>query len=128
MAMPEPDGWRSIASGQERLDRGVRAMIAWHHANAAALARLLFDVDPDAPPASTPDPFEVRMHDLRTALVEGLPVDETRRGLLDAIVGHAIDFTTWRSLAAGGLDDDAIARILVGLVEGVAVGSIAPDA
>jgi hypothetical protein len=54
-------------------------MIAWHHGNGEALARLLFDVDPGAPPASTPDPFEVRMRDLKAALIEGLPVDEARR-------------------------------------------------
>ncbi len=128
MGMPDPEDWRAIASARDRLNHGVRAMVAWHRANGAALERLLFDVSQDTPPPSTPDPFEVRMRDLRAALTDGWPVDEARRPLLDAVVGHAIHFTTWRSLAIGGLDDERISVLLVGLVKGIAAGSIAPDA
>jgi hypothetical protein len=58
------------------------------------------------------------------ALVEPWDVRPRRRPMLRAVVRHAIDFTTWRSLAAGGLTDLRIAAILGGLVRGVAEGSI----
>ncbi len=99
-------------------------MIAWYRANEQMLGNVLFDVDPEAPPPTTPDPFEVRMVALVDTLLTGWQIEPDRRSTLEAVVGHALAFTTWRSLAGGGLTDVQVVAVLVGLVEGVASGSI----
>jgi AcrR family transcriptional regulator len=125
--MPEPEAWQTIAGPLDRLRHGLTEMIAWYRANEQMLGNVLFDVDPSAPPPTAPDPFELRMIALLDTLMDGWDVEPDRRPLLEAVVGHALAFTTWRSLAAGGLTDDQVVAVLVGLVEGVAKGSIPAD-
>lgn len=125
--MPEPDGWQAIESPSDRLRHGLTEMIPWYRANEQMLGNVLFDIDPSVPPPTTRDPWEVRMVALSEALMEGWPIEPDHRPTLEAVVGHALAFTTWRSLAAGGLSDDQIVTVLVGLVERVANGSIRAD-
>ena len=125
--MPEPDGWRTIAGPLDRLRLGLTEMVAWYRANEHMLGNVLFGVDPEVPPPTAPDPFEVRMAALVDTLMDGWQIEPDRRLALEAVVGHAVAFTTWRSLAVGGLSDDQVVTVLVGLVEGVATGSIRAD-
>lgn len=125
--MPEPAGWRTVALPPDRLRHGLTEMVAWYRANAQMLGNVLFDVDPEAPPPTAPDPFEVRMIALVDTLADGWQIESDSRLTLEAVVGHALAFTTWRSLADGGLSDDQVVSVLVGLVEGVAAGSIRAD-
>ncbi len=122
--MPEPVGWQTISGPLDRLRHGLTEMVAWYRANEQMLGNVLFDVDPEAPPPTAPDPFEVRMVALLDALMDGWQIEPDRRSTLEAVVGHALAFTTWRSLAGGGLTDVQVVAVLVGLVEGVASGSI----
>ena len=122
--MPHPDEWRAIEAPVDRLRHGVTEMVAWYRANEQMLGNVLFDVDPDAPPPTTPDPFERRMGAMLDTLMEGWQVGPHRRAPLRAVVDHALAFTTWRSLNRGGLPDDQVVGILVGLVTSVAEGSI----
>ena len=122
--MPGPDGWRTIDRPLERLRHALTEMVAWYGTNEQMLGNVLFDVDPSAPPPTAPDPFEVRMVELSGALMEGWVVKPDRRLVVEAVVGHALAFTTWRSLSGGGLNDDQVVAILVALVEGVVAGSI----
>ncbi len=79
--MPVPDEWRAIEAPVDRLRHGLTEMVAWYRANEQMLGNVLFDVDPDAPPPSTPDPFEVRMGAMLDALMEGWQVVPYRRAL-----------------------------------------------
>lgn len=125
--MPEPDGWRAIDRPIDRFRHGLTEMVAWYRANEQMLGNILFDVDPSAPPPTAPDPFEVRMRLLLDVLVEGWQLEPDRRRTLEAVAGHALAFTTWRSLAAGGLGDEQVVTVLVGFIESVAGGSIRAD-
>lgn len=122
--MPEPDGWRTIEGPTDRLRHGLTEMVDWYRANDRMLANVLFDIDPSAPPPTTPDAFGLRMAALQAALLDGWVGVERplpgRSARLDAVVGHALAFTTWRTLAGGGLRDDEIVELLVGFVTAVA--------
>lgn len=122
--MPHPDDWTGIHDPAARLHHGLAVMIAWYHANTVMLDNVLFDVDPAAPPPTAPDPFEIRFEGLVGALLDGRRVPARRRITFEAVLGHALAYTTWRSLSDGGLGDDAIVELLIGFVEGVANGSI----
>lgn len=128
--MPEPDGWRAIEAPVDRLRHGLTQMADWYRANERMLANVLFDIDPSAPAPATPDAFEVRMATLQAALLDGWADVETpeRAPTMGAVVGHALAFTTWRSLARAGLRDEEVVALLVGLVAAVADGSIAVHA
>ena len=129
-AMPEPGGWRSIDDPNHRLRHGLAEMFAWYRANERMLGNVLFDVDPNAPAPTSPDAFDLRMGALLDALLDGLtiepdgsptepdgsPTEPDRPPILEAVVAHALDFTTWRSLVRGGLTDDQVVTVLMGLV------------
>ncbi len=126
-AMPEPDAWRTIAEPADRLRHGLAEMVAWYRTNEQMLSNVLFDIDPTAPPPTTPDQFEVRMGDLLSTLVEPWSVATERGPAFKAVMAHALAFTTWRSLSGGGLTDGQVVAVMVGLVEAVATSSIAAD-
>jgi len=127
-AMPHPDDWAAIGDPAQRLRHGLAAMITWYRANTTMLGNVLFDVDPAASALTTPDPFEVRFGALLQCLAEGRVVQAERRATFDAVLAHALAYTTWRSLADGGLDDRSIVDVLCGLVEAIADGSIPAQA
>ena len=57
---------------------------------------------------------------VRVALDRGWNLRGRRGKRLQAVIGHAIDFGTWRSLArAEGLDDGEAAELMVRLARGV---------
>jgi len=127
MGMPEPGPWHGITAARDRLRTGLTDLIAWYRANADMLTILLGDGDPGAAPPSSaePDPFDRRMAALFAALAGPWPTSEADTTLtLHAVIRHAMTFETWRSLAAGGLTDDRIVELLVGIVSGVADGSL----
>ena len=118
--MPDPTEWQSIDRPVERCRQGLAELAGWYRANERMLGNVLADVNPSAPPSATPDPFERRMDAMIASLVEPWDVPRDRQSVLDAVVRHAIAFTTWRSLAAGRLSDGQIVGILTGLVQAVA--------
>ena len=125
--MPEPDSWRTIERPIERLRHGLTEMIEWYRANERMLGNVLFDIDPSAPPPTTPDAFDLRMASLQAALMDGWDIEPDRVATLEAVVGHALAFTSWRSLSGGGLTDDQVVAILGGLVEADVMGGIGRD-
>lgn len=121
--MPTAAPLSAIDDPVERLRATLTALAGWYRANTAMLQTILYDVDPTAPPPTTPDPFTVRMDELRSVAARGWRVDRRRRRF-DAVLDHALAFETWRSLSGGGLADKAIVDLLVAIVDGVADGSL----
>lgn len=123
--MPDPTEWRSLDGPVERFRQGLTELAGWYRANERMLGNVRVDMDPLAPRTATLDPFERRMEAMIASLLEPWDIPRRRRPVLDAVVRHAIAFTTWRSLAAGRLSDGQIVGLLTGLVRAVADGSIA---
>ncbi len=126
--MPEPDAWRDIKHPRDRLRLALTELTGWFRTNEQMLSSVLFDVDPTAPPPTGSDAFEVRMASMLEVLAAGWPVSPERRPLFDAVLGHAVAFTTWLTLAKGGLPDPEVVAVLVALVDGVASGLIVAEA
>lgn len=122
--IPSPDGWRRIAEPTDRLRHGLDELYAYYRANERMLTNVLGDIDPTAPPPSTPDPFDVRMGELFATLTDGWACAPGTEPRFKAVVTHALAFETWRSLAHAGLDDGQIAALLHDVVTGVATGNL----
>ena len=114
--MPDGATWSSIEEPMERTRVGLRELAGWYRANRDMLDRVLADSAPGASEAD--DPYSARVRDLNGRLREAWRVPAVQTLIFDAVLGHAMAYETWRSLAAGGLDDDHITALLVAWLVG----------
>jgi AcrR family transcriptional regulator len=113
-ANPPPDiaAWAGIEDPDARLRAALEAMYAYYRQTEAMLANLLRDVElPSVAPRMAGSREYVEA--IRAALLRGRP----RRRAVRAAVGHAVAFTTWRSLARDQqLDDKRAVELMCRLV------------
>jgi AcrR family transcriptional regulator len=118
--MPDGAAWTTIDDPAARARSGLTELTAWYRANRDMLDRVLTDADPAAPP-DVDDPYTARMRDLFARLREPWRITAGRAQVFEAVLAHAMAYETWRSLAAGGLDDERIVDLLVDWI-GAAAG------
>jgi AcrR family transcriptional regulator len=120
---PPPDigRWRAIADPAERLQAGLGEMYAYYHQGAGMLDNLLRDA------AVVPVVGQLLggLRDLLAAAAEILLAGRGVRGharrRAAAAIGHALEFSTWRSLTDGqGLDDAKAVELMTRLVAAAA--------
>ena len=118
--MPDPSAWAAVEDPAERLEAALVEIYAWFAADRAD------DGERAARhPGVTADAGDHRAS--APVLAGGAPRAGIRLGgageraeRLRAVIGHAVEFGTWRSLArAHGLDDSAAAELMVRLARGV---------
>jgi AcrR family transcriptional regulator len=111
--LPDMNSLRAVPSGHARVRRGLNEFYGWYERNARQAACVLRDAE-DHP--LTREMVELRMgpvfHEAAEVLGEGL---KTRSR---ALLGLALEFACWRSLAqsmtsskAAGLMSEAIAKV-----------------
>lgn len=119
---PDPQAWERIDDPRERLRQALSDVYAFYGRNA----RMLGNVTRDARLA--PDlvgvGFRLLLSRMRSALSAGWKVEGDHEPVFLAALGHALDFTTWRSLVRdhGRTDEQAVA-LMVTLVAGAASGA-----
>ena len=110
--LPDPAAWAALPAGHERLRAGLAAMYGWFERNAEMAACVLRDAEDHA---LTGEMIALRMAptfaEAVSVLGEGL--SERQRALL----GVALDFACWRTLA---LPVDAAAALMSDAVAGLA--------
>jgi AcrR family transcriptional regulator len=121
-ANPRPDFARlaTITDPAERLRRGLAELYAYYRSTERMRANLLRDID--AVP-SRARPGILALPELAAAAISGDPENERtvdlahdpERRLIGAVIGHAVQFETWRSLTGQGLSDDEAAALMVRL-------------
>ena len=118
---PDPAPWGEIADPKARLRTGLAEVYAYHRRTERMTDRASRDL------ADAPVLREVLAPEfaygagVRDALVAAWPVSEGRRALVVAAVGHAVAFSTWRSLVRDqGLDETQAIVAMVAMVRGLA--------
>ena len=108
---PEPADWEEITDPAERLRSALGAIYAWYAEVEHAFALFLRDAD-RYPPFW--EARRVHLAEIADGLARGLP----RRKAVRAVIGHAMEFETWRSLVrTQGLSESAAIDLVVRLVE-----------
>ena len=100
--LPDPEAWRALPPGRERLRRGLAELYGWFERNGAMAACVLRDAEHHA---LTREMAELRFGPalVRAGQVLGEGLDARGRALLAV----ALDFACWRVLAASHGAPDA---------------------
>jgi AcrR family transcriptional regulator len=119
-ANPAPDmtAWQSIDDPDERLRRAVEDFYAYYRRTEQMMDNLHRDELTMPIVAERFAGFRGYVAAVRDMLMRGRPVRGRRREDARAAVGHALAYTTWRSLAREqGLTDERAAALVCALVE-----------
>lgn len=116
---PNPDPWREIGDPDERLRTALAELYGWYEWGEP----MLTNVVRDAPLVPAMQAAASNRHALIAiyveTLVRGRPERGRRRERVAAAIGHALDFTTWRSLVRErGLRPEEAVAMMASLVDG----------
>ncbi len=114
---PDPTPWGEIADPELRLRTGLAEIYAYHRRTERMTDRAARDLA-DAPVLrDVLAPEFAYWAGVRDVLAAAWPVSEERRGLVVAGVGHAVAFSTWRSLVREqGLDEVQAVETMAAMV------------
>lgn len=118
---PDPGPWQQIADPVARLRTALTEVYVYYRGTERMVGRTERDL-PDLPVfQEVLAPWVAHWTRVRDALATGWPVPEERRAIIAAAVGHAIAFSTWRSLVREqGLDEACAVAAMVAMVCGLA--------
>lgn len=115
---PDPSVWEGVAEPAARLRAGLAELYAWYAAGAEMLERTIRDA-PLVPAMRSP--VEARLAWLAHAaatLARGRPERGRGRRRVEAAIGHAVTFATWRSLVREqGLEEAEAVELMADFVE-----------
>lgn len=96
---PDPEAWLAIAQPGDRLLRGLEELYAWYEWGEPMLTNVRRDGPLVPASAAAGARFEAHFASLAAALMEGRSLRGRRRSVVAGAIGHALAFSTWRSLA-----------------------------
>jgi AcrR family transcriptional regulator len=110
---PDPNSWRGLDDGEERLRRGLDELYAFYERAGDMLGRVLRDSEVHP---LTREMFELRAAErfglIREVLAEPLP----RRKRVQAALDLALDLFAWRRLTSSGLSrEEAVETMLAAI-------------
>jgi AcrR family transcriptional regulator len=119
---PRPDvsRWATLADPEERLRVALGEIYAYYRATEEMTANVRRDLPQLPVLQEVAQPFARYWDDARAALDRGWKARGRRRRLVRAVIAHAVEFETWRSLARQqGLEDVELAEMMARLARTV---------
>jgi AcrR family transcriptional regulator len=115
--LPEPEGWAAVGDPDERLRTALAQLYAWFERGEQMLERTTRDVA--TVPALQPSmaAFAGWFEAAADVLLEGRRERGASRHRVEAAIGHALSFFTWRSLVREqGLPQADAVELVAGMV------------
>jgi AcrR family transcriptional regulator len=113
---PDPSSWVAIADPSERMSKALREIYAYFRSTEDMTANLRRDFAESPLLQEAAAPFLEYWMSVRSVLDRGWKLRGSRQRRLRAVIAHAIEFETWRSLARyQGLADGDVAELMVQL-------------
>ena len=118
--VPDASAWAAVDDPEERLRIALTAIYAFFRTTERMTGNLLRDL-PDSPVLQeVAAPFVQYWETVREVLGRGWQTRGRRRNLLRAVIGHALEFETWRSLTRRqGLTDEEAVEAMARLARAV---------
>ena len=118
-ANPWPDlgEWRAIRDPRWRLERALDELYAYYERTEPMLSNVLRDAELLDPARDAVAPLRAYLEEAAEVLVSGRRARGRRRQLVRSALRHALAFSTWHSLATGGIERSDAARLVTALVE-----------
>lgn len=114
---PDPASWTQIPDPERRLRVALAEVYAYHHRTEPMISNVVRDMQVHPPTREVAEPYFRHWEQMRYVLATGWGVKDGRLDLLLAVLGHALDFQTWRSLVRQqGLDTEQTVEVMVGTV------------
>jgi AcrR family transcriptional regulator len=114
---PDPASWTQVTDPEERLRMALSEVYAYHRRTEPMMANFIRDAPVHPLTREMAEPYFQLFERMRYVLATGWGVEDERLALLLAILGHALDFQTWRSLVRQqGLDDERAIEVVVAMV------------
>lgn len=116
--LPDVDAWTEVADPDQRLRLGLTELYAWFASGEEMLARTTRDVS--LVPALRPsmEALGAWFGVATEALMRGRRERGARRRRIEAAIGHAIAFPSWRSLVRDqGLSEAEAVELMAALVD-----------
>ena len=107
---PDPEAWAAIADPDERLTIALTELYAYYARTEQMLANLTRDAEIDPIVAKSFSRFGDYLAAARHVLLAGRGLRGKSKRRTAAVLGHALSFTTWRSLVRdqGVADTEAV--------------------
>lgn len=121
---PEVAAWEALADPETRLREALAELYPYYRRNRRMLSNSFRDRALVPALAAQMTGLDAYLRAALDTLARPWQVARPARRLLVAAVGHAVDFRTWTSLDAQGLDDAAAGVLMVALVRAVARGPV----
>lgn len=116
--LPDREPWKAIEDPRERLARALGELYAFYEQTEPMFTNVMRDAGLVKAMEPTLIPLRDYLTTVTQLLASGFSGDGARPCLLEAAIGHALDFHTWRSLAASECIDRAEAvRLVAALVQ-----------
>lgn len=117
--LPDPGAWAAEADPVARLRAALEAFYGFYGRTERMLANLYRDRETHAITAERFGDFDGYLDGVRDRLAEGFADRGRRRARRRAAIGHALAFSTWRSLVREqGLTADEAVDLVASLVRG----------
>jgi AcrR family transcriptional regulator len=114
--MPDPSAWAGVEDPAERLQVALEEIYAWFGSTEEMTANVLRDIPESPVMQELTAPLRQYWQTVQGVLERGWEARGERAERLSAVIGHAIEFGTWRSLArTHGLNDGEAAELMVRL-------------
>ena len=97
---PDLEPWRAISDPRQRLARALDELYAYYERTEPMFSNVLRDAELVDAVRPTLVPLQAYLAEAGEILAAGWPTRSRRQRVLAAALHHAIDFPTWRSLAA----------------------------
>ncbi|MEA2214572.1 MAG: hypothetical protein QOK19_133 [Solirubrobacteraceae bacterium] len=126
---PDPSGWAAIVSPEERLSNALGELYAFYGRAAPMLENLLRDEHTMPIVAERFAAFHFYLGAVVETLLSGRRLRDSAHRRVRAALGHAIAFSSWRSLVVEqGLNPAEASRLMCALVEAARARPVVRDA
>lgn len=118
---PNPERWVLLVDPADRMRAALLEFYGYYRRGEDMIANIRRDAPQIPALQAVLAPWVTFIEMVRGDLVDAWCVDERARVRVNALIGHALRFETWQSLArVEGLADGEVAELMVALVSGVA--------